>query len=50
MGIKCIKHNHWYHGAKCDKCIDKLPPYKYSRDEVADPHDWKRFVNKGWVQ
>ena len=46
----CQKHCHWYNGFKCDMCVDNEPPYLRSRDEVADPQDWKFFVKKGWVK
>lgn len=48
--MHCAKHNHWYQKAKCDKCLTGEPPYKYSRDEVADPGEWKLFVKRGWTK
>jgi len=46
----CSRHNYWYQKSKCDKCIAGEPPYRYSRGEVADPDEWRRFVRNGWVR
>jgi len=46
----CYKHNTFYRGSKCQMCIDKKPPYKYSRNEIADPDEWARFCRLGWVR
>ena len=46
----CQKHCHWYEKAKCDKCVDGEKPYLRSRDEVADPDEWRLFVKRGWVR
>ncbi len=47
--MHCSRHNIWYQGSKCQRCINKLPPYRYSRDEVADPNEWARFRRLGWT-
>jgi len=47
--IYCMKHCLW-HCKKCPKCLLNEPAYKRSRDEVADPNEWKLFVRKGWVK
>lgn len=46
----CHKHNIWYQGAKCYMCLEGDPPYLYTREEVADPNEWRRFVNNRWVK
>lgn len=46
----CHKHNTFYSGAKCEKCITDEPPYLYTRDEVADPDEWRRFRRRGWTK
>lgn len=50
MTLFCFKHNYFYHDAKCEKCIAGEPPYLYTRDEVADPDEWERFVKYGWTK
>ena len=46
----CKKHTCWYDEAKCQKCVDKEPPYLRSKCEVANPKLWKLYVQKGWVK
>jgi len=46
----CQVHCCWYAGKKCKKCIFKEPPYLRSRDEVADPKEWARYVRMGWTR
>ena len=46
----CAKHAHWYEKAKCDKCESGENPYLRTRDEVADPDEWARFVRMGWTK
>lgn len=48
--MHCPKHNSFYQGARCQKCIDKEPPYRYSRAEVADPDEWKSYEKMGWTR
>ena len=46
----CQKHCSWFSGHKCEKCINKEPPYLRTREEVADPDEWKLFVRNKWVK
>jgi len=45
----CELHCCWYQGKKCKKCINREPPYLRTRDEIADPNEWKRYVRMGWT-
>lgn len=47
--MHCARHNIFFQGKKCQKCIDKESPYLYSRDEVPDTKEWARYVRLGWV-
>lgn len=46
----CVVHCIWFEGKICPMCVDKEPPYLRTRNEVADPNEWKRFVRRGWVK
>ena len=46
----CIKHCCWFEKFKCPKCVIKEPPYLRTREEVADPNEWKMFKRRGWVR
>lgn len=46
----CAKHNQWYNGVRCDKCLAGEPPYRYVRDEIADPNEWARYERMGWTR
>lgn len=50
MMVYCPKHCHFFSGSKCDKCLVGEGPYLRTRDEVADPDEWKSFVRMGWVK
>jgi len=46
----CSKHAIFFSGWKCDKCLKNEPPYLRTRDEVADPDEWKRYKRMGWTR
>lgn len=46
----CNKHWVFYYGHRCQKCIDGEPPYLRTRDEVADPDEWRMCVRNRWVK
>lgn len=50
MALYCEKHTCWYYGAKCPKCENKEPAYKRSREEVANPDEWRRYKKRGWTK
>jgi len=46
----CQVHCLWFEGKMCPKCTEGEPPYLRTREEVADPDEWKMFVKRGWVK
>ncbi|MHA1693667.1 MAG: hypothetical protein ACTSUG_00280 [Candidatus Helarchaeota archaeon] len=46
----CAKHCYWFSEKKCPKCIAKEKPYLRTREEVADPNEWKLFKRRGWTR
>lgn len=46
----CEKHCFWHECHRCPKCLVNLPPYLRTRDEVADPREWRIFVRRRWVK
>jgi len=48
--IYCQVHCIWYGGKICPMCANKEPPYLRTREEVANPNDWKIFVRRKWVK
>ena len=48
--MHCFMHNVFYSGKECEKCLAGEEPYLYTRDEVADPDEWRLLKMRGWVK